>query len=52
MALLHRRISGLTLLELLVVLTVVVVLAALLLPGLGRVRSRCGRVTCKANLNP
>ena len=48
---LHRRPRGFTLLELLVVVTVLAVLAALLVPALSRTSSGHRRVTCRSNLN-
>jgi len=42
--------SGFTLLELLVVIAIIVILAALLLPAMARIRGESQSVVCKSNL--
>jgi len=46
-----RRIQSFTLVELLVVVAIIALLAALLLPNLGKVRENARRVNCLSNMN-
>jgi prepilin-type N-terminal cleavage/methylation domain-containing protein/prepilin-type processing-associated H-X9-DG protein len=46
----HRDSRGLTLLELLVVVGIIAVLAAMVLPAVARTKAACGRVVCLNNL--
>ena len=47
----RRRIQSFTLVELLVVVAIIALLAALLLPNLGKVRENARRVNCLSNMN-